>query len=170
MNFNKNIFEPKNQTFNKIKKTNKNSQFILLPTSGTTGKAKVVALSQKSTYVSVKVFNEKMNIKKSHYINKTVILITPYFASYGIMMVLWCLLNKVKLVVYNDTFSFSKICQLIEKHKITFYEGGASFVYWLEKMSPEKINYDISSLEYAGFGGSKVQEKPCKRQWEITAI
>ena len=67
MNFNKNIFEPKNQTFNKIKKTNKNSQFILLPTSGTTGKAKVVALSQKSTYVLLRFLTKKWILKKSLY-------------------------------------------------------------------------------------------------------
>lgn len=160
------VYTAKKHKQNRAKEQNKNSAFILLPTSGTTGSPKIVALSQKNIYASVKGFDEKLNYKKNDYCNKRLILMTPYFATYGIMVILWSLIRQVELFVYQEDFSFDKICGLIDKYKITNYEGGSVFIYWLEKMDKEKLNYDISSLEYIGFGGSKVSKNTLKKAME----
>lgn len=141
----------------KMVKQNKKSTFLLLSTSGTTGNAKIIALTPRNVCVSVNGFLEKLYFVKKEYAK--FLINTPYFTAYGIMTFLSCIKRKIPFVVMqNSHFSIEEIFKLIEKHKVTHYEGSSLFVDWLEKINPENVFYDLSTLKYVAFGGNKVYE------------
>ncbi len=150
-------------TTKKHKKIGKGSPMLLLPTSGTTGNAKIVVLSEKNVYVSTMGFIKKLKFSKKGGENSLFLPVSPYFTSYAIMVILSCLIKQVPFVVKYTGFSIENVCRTIEKYKVTHYEGSPIFVYWLEKTKKENITFDISSLKYIAVGGSKVHGDTFKK-------
>jgi long-chain acyl-CoA synthetase len=127
---------------------------VLLSTSGTTGKSKIVQLSENNVAAAVLGYMDKMDFDEIDEIR--FILGTPFSTAYGIMVLSVCLIKSFPIVLIQDHFTLDAFYQTIQAHRATHYEGGAAVILTMEQMAGRPIPYDISSLRYVAFGGSKV--------------
>lgn len=128
---------------------------ILLTTSGTTGKAKIVELTERNVESCVLAFIDKMNYEDYRQDEIRLILGTPFSTVYGIMIQSVCLMLSYPLVVLTEAFTLDMFYRAVEAHRVTHYEGGPNVALLMEQTAGRPIPYDISSLKYVGFGGSK---------------
>lgn len=144
---------------------------VLLNTSGTTGKFKVVELSEKNIESSVNGQLKKMNLDESESDDIRVILAVPFSSIYGIMILAACLKLALPIVLPDHNFTLNSLYRTVAKHKVTHYEGSASVIMMMEQMAGRPISHDIGLFRYIGFGGSKVSghsiEKVMKAYPEI---
>lgn len=134
---------------------------VFLNTSGTTGKAKIVQLSEQNIESSVLGYLDKMNFQDGDR-DMRYILASPFFSAYGIMIVTACLIQSYPIILLEDNFTLDILYKMAEKHKATHYEGGALVLLLMEQMAGRPIPYDLHTLKWFGFGGSKVSEKTLK--------
>lgn len=139
---------------------------VLLSTSGTTGKARIVQLSERNVEASVFGYLDKINFEQSGTKDIRLILATPFTSAYGLMILCACLLKSIPLVLLEDGFTLDLFYKTVQEHRVTHYEGGAVVLLWMEQTVGRPIPYDISSLNYFGFGGSKVSGKTVEKLME----
>ena len=129
---------------------------VLLSTSGTTGKPKIVQLSEKNVEASVLGYLEKIQVKKADLSDVRYILAAPFSSVYGMMILSACLLKSFPIIMIDPVFTLSALYRTAVKHRATHYEGSASAILLMEQMAGRHIPYDILPFTYFGFGGSKV--------------
>lgn len=135
---------------------NPKAPLLMLPTSGTTGNAKIVQLSEENILTSANGFIEKMQFSLFEDLNSKFIIATPFTSSYGIMVIIACLIKGFPLIPLPINFTLNSFFKTAELHSATHYEGGAHTLLLMEQMAGRKIPYDISSLKCFGVGGSKI--------------
>lgn len=133
-----------------------NTPAVLLATSGTTGNAKIVQLSEHNIDTCVLGYIEKMDYRRYQKDQISYILATPFSAVYGIMMVAACLKLSCPIVLLEENFTLSNLYETIQNHHVTHYEGGAMTAILMDRMAGRPHPYNISSLGYFGCGGSRV--------------
>lgn len=139
---------------------------ILLTTSGTTGNAKIVQLSEKNVASSTFAYIDKMDFEKIPENEIRVILGTPFSSAYGLMILTACVIKSFPVVIMKEAFTLDMFYKAAEEHAATHYEGGVSTVLLMEQMAGRPIPYDISRLRYFGFGGSKVTSDVLRKLME----
>ncbi len=140
-----------------------NAPAVLLATSGTTGQAKIVQLSENNIDTCVHGYIEKMDYGRYRKDHIRYILATPFSAVYGIMMIAVCLKLSVPIVLLEENFTLPNLYETIQNHHVTHYEGGAMTAILMDRMAGRPNPYDISSLGYFGCGGSRVSKETFAR-------
>lgn len=129
---------------------------LLLTTSGSTGKNRLVPLSVENVSASVGGYIDKMNFDKKSSSNIRYLLASPFTSAYGLMILFACLTKSFPLILLKDGFTIDNFYKTAEIHRATHYEGGASVLLIMEQTANKVIPYDISRLKDFGFGGSKI--------------
>lgn len=132
---------------------------VLLSTSGTVGKPKIVQLSERNILTSVQGYLEKLQFAESELESTRYYLAAPFSSAYGIMIVTACLMMGFPLIVTSGTFTLDGFFMAAQRDKVTHYEGGGIVIQLMEKMLGRPIGYDISTLRFFGFGGGPVSGK-----------
>ncbi|MDR2025907.1 MAG: acyl--CoA ligase [Hungatella sp.] len=128
---------------------------VFLCTSGTTGNAKIVQLSQCNIETSVLGFIDKMNYDGETEDIK-IVLATLLTTSYGIMMLSVFMIRGVTIVLLPGKFTLETLYKIVEAHRVTHYEGGNLVPQLMNQLKDRPNPYNISSLKYICFGGSKM--------------
>jgi long-chain acyl-CoA synthetase len=134
------------------------SPMILLATSGTTGKAKIVMLSERNIESCVTDYMEKMP-HASISGDIRYILGLPFSTAYGIWMLCTIIAAGFTLVLMTERFTLDAFFRTIERYKVTNYEGGAVPVTLIAQNIGRPTRYDLSSLRFCAFGGSGVSRE-----------
>lgn len=142
--------------------TNTDQPMVLLGTSGTTGRSKLVQLSEKNVLTSVLGYIDRINFEKTNKRDTRFILATPFSSAYGLMILSACLMKSFPIVLLDDVFTLDMFYRKIETYQVTHYEGGVLPLQIMEHMAGRPYPYDISSLQCFSFGGSKVSERMIK--------
>lgn len=129
---------------------------IMLTTSGSTGKNRIVPLSEENISASVLGYLDKMNFDKKDSSNVRYILSSPFTSAYGLMILFACLTNSFPLILLKEGFTIDGFYKTAQNHLATHYEGGASVLLIMEQTINKAIPYNISLLKHFGFGGSKI--------------
>lgn len=148
--------EPEGSLFPAIKAVDADEPMLLLATSGTTGKAKIVQLSEKNFEHSILAYIDKMDFETMPVDEMKFVLATPFSAIYGLMVLTACLIKSIPIVVMKDEFTLDMFYKTVEQHRITHYEGGVSVGLLMERMAGRSISCNIKSLRYVGLAGSKI--------------
>lgn len=129
---------------------------LLLGTSGTTGKAKLVQLSEQNLEYCVLAYLEKMDYEAYQKGTIRYAIATPFSSSYGLLILMACLLKGFPIVLLGEPFTLSQFYQAAQDHQITHYEGGTSVAVLMDQTALRTIPYDLHSLRYFGLAGSKI--------------
>lgn len=129
---------------------------ILLSTSGTTSSAKLVQLSEKNVETSVTGFLTYIDYGAFDKSKIRYLLAAPFASVYGLLILSVCLANSFPLVIPKGTFNLDTLYRNAQDYGVTHYEGGTAIPILMDQMSGRPIPYDISSLKFIGFGGSKI--------------
>ena len=132
---------------------------VLLSTSGTAGSPKIVRLTENSIESCVAGYLESIRFKR----NSRVFLSTPFSSVQGLMVITACLTLSIPLVVQGGVFTLDSFFRSVEKHSVTHYEGSATPVFLLDKISGREIPYNLQSLGFFGFGGSPISGEIIRR-------
>ncbi|MDR0396963.1 MAG: acyl--CoA ligase [Oscillospiraceae bacterium] len=131
------------------------SPMILLATSGTTGRAKIVMLSERNIEACVLDYLEKMPHERIG-ADVRYILGLPFATAYGLFILSAIIVKGFAIVFAPEPFTLDAFYRAIEKHKATNYEGGALAITLMARNVGRAIPYDISSMRFFAFGGSGV--------------
>lgn len=155
--------ESEYDTFPPAENIGTDEPMILLATSGTTGNAKIVQLSETNVASSTFAYIDKMDFEKIPEDEIRVTLGTPYSSVYGLMVLTACVIKSITIVIPKDTFTLNVLYRAAEDHKVTHFEGGVSIGLLMEQMAGRPISYDISSFRYFGLAGSKITSDTLRR-------
>lgn len=139
-----------------IRHKSSDEPIILLTTSGTTGSAKIVQLSQKNIETAVFGFISYNDYARFNDVEIKYILGTPFSSVYGILILPVCLINQFPLVIQSGAFTLDTLYSAADKYGVTHYEGGTTIPILMEQMLGKPIPYNIETMRFVGFGGSKV--------------
>jgi len=123
---------------------------ILLSTSGTTGSAKLVRLSQQNIQSNALAIAEYLNIDKTH----TAITTLPYHYSYGMSVINAHLAMGASIVLTNDSVADASFWQLVEKHQVSSLAGVPYTFELLERQGFRNQHY--ASLKYITQAGGRL--------------
>ncbi len=134
---------------------------VLLTTSGSTGRVKIVPLTERNVETSVlgyidRMCYEDMNEEDMNEEEIKYILAAPFSSAYGLMILCACLIKAFPLVLLKEGFTLDSFYKTVQDHRVTHYEGGAMIPLLMEQTAGRPIPYDIHLLKYYGFGGSKI--------------
>jgi len=160
------LTEPESSAFHRTEDIGVDEPMILLSTSGTTGKAKIVQLSEKNIASSTFAFIAKMDYEKITKNEIRVALGTPFPSAYGLLILTVCVIKSFPIVVLKEVFTLDMLYKAAEEHKVTHFEGGVSVGLLMEQMAGRPIPYDISSFRYFGLAGSQITSDTLKRLTE----
>lgn len=138
---------------------NPDKSMFLLNTSGTTGKCKIVQLSEKNLEASVLGYIAKMDFSDN---NIKYLVATPLSSAYGLMILFVCLMKSFPIILLKEGFTLETFYKTIYDYKVTNYEGGSTILQIMEQTLEKPLPYNISSLRYFGFGGSKLSSNSIK--------
>lgn len=129
---------------------------VLLSTSGTTARARIVQLSERNVEASVLGYLDKIDFGQTNTDDVRYVLATPFSSAYGLMILSACLIKSFPIVLLKEDFTLDALYKTAQEHKVTHYEGGAVVPLLMEQTAGRPIPYDIHLLKYFGFGGSKI--------------
>ena len=129
---------------------------VLMHTSGSTGMPAIVQLSEKNIEASVYGYLDKMNFEGNDEEHVRYLLTAPLTSAYGLMILFACLIKSFPVIILKTGLTLTSFYKAVQQHKATHCEGGAAVLLMMKQTGDKKIPYDISSLEYYGFGGSKI--------------
>lgn len=129
---------------------------LLLGTSGTTGNAKIVQLSESNLSYCVLSYLSKMDYEK--YASGTIryFIAAPYSSVYGLLILAACITKGFPIVCLQEPFSLDVLYKAAEQYRVTHYEGGVIAAVLMDQLAGREIPYDIRSFRYFGLAGSKV--------------
>lgn len=136
---------------------------ILLASSGSTGQAKLVQLSERNLSFNVSTYLNHMGYEKYHDTDPRYVLGTPFFGIYGLLVIFSCVCRGFPLLPMADQFSLDALYRNTQALRLSHYEGGSLAAVLMDKALGRAIPYDISSLRYFGFGGSRVPDGTLER-------
>lgn len=132
---------------------------VLICTSGTVGMPKIVQLSARNLFTSLRGYLDKMHFTELELEATRYFLAAPFCSAYGIMIITACLTMGFPLAFTDGVFTLDGFFKAVERDRITHYEGGGIVLQLMEKMFGRPVGYDISTLGFFGFGGSPVSAK-----------
>jgi long-chain acyl-CoA synthetase len=138
------------------------SPLILLATSGTTGKAKIVMLSERNIASCVSDYLDITNLDALG-VDIRYILSLPFSSSYGIFILSVIVRKGFAIAMTPEPFTLDAFYRAIERYAITNYLGGAMAVTLMAENIGRPIPYDVSSLRCCAFGGSGVPRETLVR-------
>ncbi|HCD43527.1 MAG TPA: hypothetical protein DEQ64_07310 [Lachnoclostridium sp.] len=136
---------------------------ILLTTSGSTGRVKIVPLSERNVETSVLGYIDKMCFEDMDEKDIRYILAAPFSSAYGLMILCACLMKAFPMVLLKEDFTLDSFYKTAQDSRVTHYEGGAAVPLLMEQTAGRPVPYDIHLLKYFGFGGSKVSGATLKK-------
>ncbi|XP_055700377.1 uncharacterized protein LOC129800044 [Phlebotomus papatasi] len=133
-----------------------NRTAVILLSSGTTGLAKGVEVTERNLMASLGIFNE---FWKTLYNERelTSINCTPWFQTLGFHSQITCLVENFTLI-FLPRFEERPFLNCIEKYKVTHPIMVPSMALFLAK-SPLVMEYDLSSLEELICGGAPLSKE-----------
>lgn len=143
--------------------TEPDEPMILLTTSGSTGRVKIVPLSERNVETSVLGYLDKMCFEDIDEKDIRYILAAPFSSAYGLMILCACLMKAFPMVLLKEGFTLDSFYKAVQNHKVTHYEGGAMVPLLMEQTAGRPVPYDIHLLKHFGFGGSKVSGATLKK-------
>lgn len=129
---------------------------LLLGTSGTTGNAKIVQLSESNLSYCVLSYLSKMDYDKYASVPIRYFIAAPYSSIYGLLILAACLTKGFPIICMQEPFSLDVLYKAAEQYQVTHYEGGVIAAVLMDQLAGRKIPYDIRSFRYFGLAGSKV--------------
>ena len=136
---------------------------LLLSTSGTTGRAKIVQLSEKNVESSTLAYLNNMDYEKVPESAVRYVIAAPFSSAYGILAMTACVLKRFPIVLMKDAFTLDTLYQTAQEYRVTHYEGGVMAGIWMDQTAGRPIPYDIRSLRYFGLAGSKIPADTLER-------
>ena len=136
--------------------TGPDEPMILLTTSGSTGRVKIVPLTERNVEASVFGYIDKMCFEDMDEKDIRYVLAVPFSSAYGLMILCACLIKEFPMVLLKEGFTLDSFYKTVQDHRVTHYEGGAMVPLLMEQTAGRSVPYDIHLLEYFGFGGSKI--------------
>lgn len=136
---------------------------LLLASSGTTGRAKLVQLSETNMAFNVLAYLRHMGYEKYHETEPRYALGTPLTAIYGLLVSFSCVLRGFPLLPMAEGFTLDALYRASQEYGISHYDGGTLVAVLMDRTLGHPIPYDISALRYFGFGGSKAPEGTLER-------
>lgn len=136
---------------------------VFLGTSGTTGNTKIVQLSKRNIEVSLAGYLDKIDCVKNDSEDSRFFIAVPFSSAYGIMCLCACMTMGFGIVSFGDLFMLELFYKAIQAYEVTHYEGGPLVLQFMEQMIGRTHPYDIRSLKYVGFGGSKTSAMTINR-------
>lgn len=131
---------------------------LLLASSGTTGSPKLVRLSESSLIFNTSAYLRHMGYEKYRDPSPRYALGTPFSGIYGLLIIFSCVLRGFPLLAMAEGFTPDALFKAAQEHRISHYDGGTVAAILLERTIGRHIPYDITSLRYFGFGGSKAPD------------
>ncbi|MDR1262503.1 MAG: AMP-binding protein [Oscillospiraceae bacterium] len=138
------------------------SPLILLATSGTTGKAKIVMLSERNIASCVSDYLDITNLDALG-VDIRYVLSLPFSSAYGIFILSVIAHKGFAIAMTAEPFTLDAFYRAVERYRIMNYHGGAMAVTLMAENIGRPIPYDISSLRYCSFGGSGVTRETLVR-------
>jgi len=136
---------------------------LLLASSGTTGRAKLVQLSEHNMAFNAAAYLRHMGFEKYRDPDPRYALGTPLYGIYGLLVAFSCVLRGFPMLPMAEDFSLDMLYRGAEALRISHYDGGAIAAVLMDKARGHAIPYDISALRYFGFGGSKIPDGTLER-------
>lgn len=158
-----NCFYNMPQTSSEIKTVDPDTPMLLLSSSGTTGRVKLVQLSERNIAFTVHAYLEHMGYEKYQDPDPRYALGTPLFGIYGLLITFSCIIRGFPLLPMANNFTLDKLYRSAQEHSISHYDGGTLAAVLMDQTLGRPIPYDISTLRYFGFGGSKAPEGTLER-------
>ncbi|MDR1464904.1 MAG: acyl--CoA ligase [Oscillospiraceae bacterium] len=143
-----------------------NECMLLLATSGTTGKAKIVMLSERNVESSVTDNLCRIDYGNCNEEDIRYLLGTPLSSVYGLHILFLLLRRGFTLVAAPAHFSPDTFFGTIARCRVTHFEGGAIAAALMEQCAGRGIPYDISCARYFCFAGSGVSGETMRRLTE----
>ncbi len=125
---------------------------VILYTSGTTGKAKGAELTNFNMFYNAQFAGDKMVPTFPGDVGMAVL---PLFHSFGQTSVMNCLFGRGAAITLVPRFDPVKVLEVIQRDKVTLF-AGVPTMYFALLNTPERKNYDTSSLKYAISGGAAI--------------
>ncbi len=124
--------------------------------SGTTGFAKVVQLTQRNLVANVLQADAAINIRE----DDVMIGVLPFFHIYGMTVLVNLALRKGATVVTMPRFDLDEFLRLMEEHRVTFACLVPPIVLALAK-HPAVDKHDLSALERVMSGAAPLDASVC---------
>lgn len=136
---------------------------LMLASSGTTGGAKLVQLSENNMMFNVDAYLRHMGYEKNQDTEPRYALGTPLSGVYGLLVAFSCIQRGFPIFPMAERFNLDTLYRAAQEYKISHYDGGTFVAALMDRMLGRPIPYDISALRYFGFGGSKAPDGTLER-------
>lgn len=136
---------------------------LLLASSGTTGCAKLVQLSEANITFNVLTYLKHMGYEKYKESSPRYALGTPFSSIYGLLICFSCVLRGFPLLPMAESFTLNTLYLAAQEYRVSHYDGGTLVAVLMDRTLGRPIPYNISSLRYFGFGGSKAPDGTLER-------
>lgn len=146
-----------------IQMTDPGAPMLLLASSGTTGDPKLVRLSEVNMAFNAAAYLRHMGYEKYRDPSPRYALGTPFSAIYGLLVIFSCVLRGFPMLPMSENFTLDSLFKSAQELGISHYDGGTVAALMMERTLGRAIPYNITSLRYFGFGGSKVPDGTFKR-------
>lgn len=146
-----------------IEKTEPDAPMLLLASSGTTGSPKLVQLSENNMIFNAAAYLRHIGYEKYRDPSPRYALGTPFSGIYGLLVIFSCILRGFPMLPMAEGFTPDTFFKAAQEHGISHYDGGTVAAVLLEHTLGRSIPYDITSLRYFGFGGSKAPKGTLQR-------
>lgn len=142
---------------------NEHDVVIMLHTSGTMSDPKRVMLTHFNLINNIESNIQSLNLDSN---DRVLISMPMYFGYCNTAQFLTHLYLGAVMFIMQNTFFPKKFLQLVQRNKITNFTGVPTMLLLLLQFSDIK-SYDVSSLRYICFGGSKMPVDKLKKIMEI---
>lgn len=146
-----------------IQKTDPCTPMLLLASSGTTGYPKLVQLSESNIAFNAAAYLRHMGYELYQDPSPKYALGTPYSGIYGLLVIFSCVLRGFPMLAMAEGFTLDALFRAAQEQGISHYDGGTVAAILLDRTLGRTIPYDITSLRYFGFGGSKAPDGTLRR-------
>lgn len=146
-----------------IQKTDPSSPMLLLASSGTTGYPKLVQLSETNLAFNAAAYLRHMGYEKYRDPSPRYALGTPFSGIYGLLVIFSCVLRGFPMLPMAEGFTLDALFKAAQEQGISHYDGGTVAAILLDRTLGRSNPYNITSLRYFGFGGSKAPDGTLRR-------
>lgn len=140
-----------NKVVNSIRRVefNEYDTAVLIPTSGSTGTQKIVALSHKNLLSNIESYLKVIKYEE----DDKPLLSVPLYSSYGNFMLLAYMYKGVTLEFMNSIFTMKKFFEIVQLSEITHFITVPSVLNIICNTEKNQ-DYNLASLRFIGFSGS----------------
>lgn len=132
---------------------------ILLSTSGTTEKPKSVMLTHKNLLSNIESNIMSLNLTKE---DKVLIVLPMCFGYCNTSQLLTHIFLGTSIVIMPEPFLAKTFFDIVEKERVTTFTCVPTLLYVILQYN-SYVNYDVSSLRYICFGGTRISDEAILR-------